>query len=595
MNKNLQLPDELRERSERNYFEHYIFYTSVKKNYREGVCSACGERIYVRHCPDGYPDGILFYGDSDLWYARHGTKGECPHCGVKVTYKASGIAKGCYNLEETTNLVFFVSEENGNKVYAYGYTVLAQPHTSGRTRFHWYPKAKYIFEPGKCYAEIYPYMLYNYFGRYGELMRTCGWREVGSVRFSGDKPYEPWQGYMYSPANYWLVNMKALDDTFLRYADLDGFLRIGHRNQASHLYAMKYLWWYCHYPTLEIAMRTGVHDVIQNAVYDGIKSHADVDLAARRPWDFYRLPKLDYNLWISTKDFYLLKIIHKRKITGQKPMERLLEAYALCRRRAGDVGLVLGVLDELSLDLKQWLKYMRHKKHKSDISNWLDYVSMASRKNMLGKINPFPKDINQAHDAFLEHLNAESVKRKIEGKKAYINSICKKFPGVKKTLEKIRKKYEYANEVYQIVVPKGVKDIVAEGVKLNHCVDKSDRYFERIVSHESYIFFLRRAENPDLPWYTLEVEPDGTIRQKRSFWDKQHEDLEAARPFLKEWQTVVAGRLEEEDLAAAGVSREKRIENYKDLRDSKKRIYDGRLLADVLEADLEENLEVRIA
>ncbi len=134
-----------------------------------------------------------------------------------------------------------------------------------------------------------------------------------------------------------------------------------------------------------------------------------------------------------------------------------------------------------------------------------------------------------------------------------------------------------------------------EGVKLNHCVDKSGRYFERIVSRESYIFFLRRAENPDLPWYTLEVEPDGTIRQKRSFGDKQHEDLEAARPFLKEWQTVVAGRLEEEDLAAAGVSREKRIENYKDLRDSKKRIYDGRLLADVLEADLEENLEVRIA
>ena len=33
---------------------------------------------------------------------------------------------------------------------------------------------------------------------------------------------------------------------------------------------------------------------------------------------------------------------------------------------------------------------------------------------------------------------------------------------------------------------------------------------------ETYLLFLRRAARPDVPWYTLEIEPGGNIRQKKS-------------------------------------------------------------------------------
>lgn len=593
----IQLSDEMRERGERNYFTHYIFYEHPKRNYKEGVCSCCGNRVYVRHCPDGYPDGIEFYGDSDLWYARHGTKGECPNCGVKVTYKAAGIAKGCYNLEETSNLVIFLPEKGGQKVYADCYTVLAQPHTSGRTVFSWYPKAKYVFELGKCYAEIYPYMLYNYFGRYGELMATCGWREIGSIQRSGDRPYEPWQGYMYNPAGYWLVNLEALDNTFLQYAKLDQFLGIGTRNQATHLYAMKYLWWYCHYPSLEIAMRTGVYDPVQNVVYDGTKSHKHVDINARRPWDFFRLPKLDFKLWVNVKkDRYgLLQLMHKRKITGQKQVERLIELHAFCEYSSSDTQCVLEYADKLSFPIKEWLKYMRKQPKKKDIAGyWLDYMGMAEKANILATVNAFPKSLIQAHDALASQLNKLYLKKKVEDQHAFIERLRKRYPGVKKVCDRIRDKFEYRTDEYSILVPGSIKDIIAEGIYLNHFLADQERYFDRIVTKESFILFLRRTEYVDDPWYTLEIEPDGTIRQKRTYGHDQLPDLDAARPFLKEWQAVVAKRLEQADLALAAVSRQKRIEGYAELRRNKKRIRGGALLADVLEKDLQINLEVQV-
>ena len=40
----------------------------------------------------------------------------------------------------------------------------------------------------------------------------------------------------------------------------------------------------------------------------------------------------------------------------------------------------------------------------------------------------------------------------------------------------------------------------------------ADRYWDRLERKESYVFFLRRTNNIEQSYYTLEVEPGGTIR-----------------------------------------------------------------------------------
>lgn len=81
----------------------------------------------------------------------------------------------------------------------------------------------------------------------------------------------------------------------------------------------------------------------------------------------------------------------------------------------------------------------------------------------------------------------------------------------------------------------------------------------------------------DKPYYTLEVEPNGTIRQKRTYFDRQNEDLKDAEKFLKEWQKVVSERLTESDREKAEKSKVLRLQEFEQLRQDDIRIHTGDL------------------
>lgn len=125
-----------------------------------------------------------------------------------------------------------------------------------------------------------------------------------------------------------------------------------------------------------------------------------------------------------------------------------------------------------------------------------------------------------------------------------------------------------------------------EGEKLHHCVGSSERYWERIERNESYVLFLRKASDPDTPYYTLEIEPDGTVRQKRTMYDRQKEDIKDAEKFLREWQKVISKRITEKERGLAEKSRILRKEEFTQLRENQVIIHTGdlrgQLLADVL-------------
>jgi len=88
------------------------------------------------------------------------------------------------------------------------------------------------------------------------------------------------------------------------------------------------------------------------------------------------------------------------------------------------------------------------------------------------------------------------------------------------------------------------------------------------------------------------VEPNGTIRQKRTYFDRQNDDLKDAEKFLKEWQKVVSERLTENDREKAEKSKVLRLQEFEQLRQDDIRIHTGDLagqrLVDVLVSDLME-------
>ena len=253
------------------------------------------------------------------------------------------------------------------------------------------------------------------------------------------------------------------------------------------------------------------------------------------------------------------------------------------------------ILDRMSIT--QVMNYVKKqqeggykgKKARSILSQWEDYLSMCQKqkKDVNDAMIYRPRELKRRHAEIVEEIRKEDMIRRMKKdrkqKREEARKMRKKYPGAEEILREIRSRYEYQNEDYMVIVPKNLIEIIVEGNALHHCVGSSERYFERIMRRETYICFLRRTAEPKVPFYTLEVEPGGTIRQHRSMYDEEP-GIEEIRGFLREWQKVIKKRLTEEDKRLAGVSRVLREKNIEELKEKKnERVLKG-LMEDFLEA-----------
>ena len=224
------------------------------------------------------------------------------------------------------------------------------------------------------------------------------------------------------------------------------------------------------------------------------------------------------------------------------------------------------------------------------LEEYEDYLNMckACNKNMADEMVYRPRELKRRHDEVVVDQQQIQILKELEsnaeGKEAYAQEMREKFPEAEGILKEIKSRYEYENEEYKIIVPNTLVDIVKEGRALHHCAGSSERYFDRIESRETYICFLRRQGAPGIPFYTIEVEPGGTIRQHRSYYDEEP-GIEEIRVFLKEWQKAIRKRLTEEDRKLAKISKVKREANIAELKEKNNtRVLQG-LAEDFLEAE----------
>ncbi|WP_182436904.1 PcfJ domain-containing protein [Clostridium sp. OF09-36] len=214
----------------------------------------------------------------------------------------------------------------------------------------------------------------------------------------------------------------------------------------------------------------------------------------------------------------------------------------------------------------------------SVLNQYEDYIDMCRKlkKNLADEMIYRPRELKRRHDEAVNEVEARQAE-------LVADEYSKKFGEAERVMNEIREKFEYTGQNYQITVPHRIVNIVEEGRALHHCVGATDRYFDRIKNHETYICFLRKTEAPDEPFYTIEVEPGGTIRQHRGMYDEEP-DIEKVKPFLREWQQVIRKRMKAEDHERAARSKEKREENIAELKQKNNtRVLEG-LMEDFMEA-----------
>ena len=107
---------------------------------------------------------------------------------------------------------------------------------------------------------------------------------------------------------------------------------------------------------------------------------------------------------------------------------------------------------------------------------------------------------------------------------------------IRKGYRRLRRKFCYEDQEFMIRPAKDAGEIVMEGRILHHCVG-GDTYLARHDRGQSTILFLRRREEPDIPYITVEI---GTDSLRIAQWYGAHDrkpDEERMQRWLDDYVT----------------------------------------------------------
>ena len=153
------------------------------------------------------------------------------------------------------------------------------------------------------------------------------------------------------------------------------------------------------------------------------------------------------------------------------------------------------------MSFKKFLHYFEKQKQRHPketlyrLAGWYqDYIRMSEgmQVDLSHKSVRWPKDVREAHDRILERYREKEDKIWREN--------------LARALEALDQgAIEFRTKDFQIVMPTCRADFIREGQSLDHCVGRAG-YFERHAKGKQMVFFIRKAEAPEVPYFTMEVD-----------------------------------------------------------------------------------------
>lgn len=145
-----------------------------------------------------------------------------------------------------------------------------------------------------------------------------------------------------------------------------------------------------------------------------------------------------------------------------------------------------------------------------------NYIESAPKTPKIDKLKEWHDKLFNIYNRYLKEL--EILKDKQRNDK-YIAQFYPKA-----------KEFEFKNDEYSIIACPNVSDLITEGSELHHCVGS---YINSVSNGNEYILFLRKNNELDKPYFTIDVTPDKNVRQIHGF-DNCNLTKEL-KPFVKEW------------------------------------------------------------
>lgn len=209
---------------------------------------------------------------------------------------------------------------------------------------------------------------------------------------------------------------------------------------------------------------------------------------------------------------------------------------------------IVSMMKRTGLNITQIINYIRKQMeitgmdYRATMDMYADYINMARDRGMdvTDDIVRRQKDMRGYHDRYTEEKN------QIEAKKRD-REVNRKFTAIAREYERNQKHFAFETKELVILVPKKASDITKEGRKQHHCVGASDTYLNGMNQGESYIVFLRKKSQPSMPYYTIEIEWNGRIRQWYGAYDRKP-DGDKIKKVLERYTKRIAKRCMEEEI-----------------------------------------------
>ena len=468
---------------------HYMFFS---KKYGLAACTHCGTEFKL----------------DDMPYLRHESSCRvetyCPECGAPVIPKDMR-----YGRKKLT--------DNGRVTWIRGYGSVTFIETDIFTIDYKLPHPTVILSPdqqiriSKKSQERYDWRDSWYGGGDWIKVKTIAHKAAPQVYGVSD-----WHDHLYLPEEY--VN----PGTDLRYANLD-VNRFADDWFSDHFMIdklIRYMSDFLKYPATEILEKSGFDNIVMNRA-NGCRTRY-LNMRAK---DLRKILKMNG--------------ADVKKLRQENPTIGFLEEIHRIRKYApwaqiediGELGNILNryietrVMDriEASTDISKLLKkildYEIRTGNTFTIRDYGDYLEAVLRLGArLDKKTLYPKDFAEAHNRYIDE--AERKKKTIDA--VNFSKYQLEITGMEEPF------IDGSLMIRPAVTP---QELRTESQMLNHCVRT---YIDKVARGITSILFIRRMEEPEKPYFTLELSPKGEVVQCRG--DHNCSYPEEVEEFINKWK-----------------------------------------------------------
>ena len=240
----------------------------------------------------------------------------------------------------------------------------------------------------------------------------------------------------------------------------------------------------------------------------------------------------DHKADLSWKELMTVKKLEKTDAKREKYIGYLAHSVL-------DTDEVIGIAENLNIRFTKLHRYLAGQKKNVRYGAgvlYKDYIKMCKDNEMdlQSEFNLFPKNLTEAHDSLV------FIKEERE-RKEYEDRMMKKNDAFRKALGKRAKKFTLENDDLFIRPAMSASEIVKEGQNQHNCVGRAG-YIEKMIDHRCMILFLRKKEDPDTSYYTVETDMKGNLRQAFAAFNSKTEDYDTnIKPLLDQLRKKVQG------------------------------------------------------